>query len=55
MFHRHYPNMMISPSTLERVYFKGGVRYKFINKVKRTIDYSNEYYRNLFDTMVREL
>ena len=52
MFHRRYPDLKISASTLERVYFKGGVKYKAINRIKKIIDFTNEHYRGLFDTMV---
>ena len=52
MFHRSYPNLKISASTLERVYFKGGVKYKAINRIKKIIDFTNEHYRGLFDAMV---
>lgn len=51
MFHRHYPDTKISASTIERIYFKGGVKYKYINKVKKDIDFTNEYYLDLFNTM----
>jgi uncharacterized protein YerC len=51
MFHRQFPDTKISASTIERVYFKGGVRFKFINKVKKTIDFGSEYYLNLFKVM----
>jgi hypothetical protein len=51
MFHRAFPDIKISASTIERVYFKAGIRYKFINKIKKTIDFGAEYYRNLFDIM----
>jgi len=43
--------MSISASTLERVYFKGRVKFKFIDKIKKVIDFGNEYYMNLFKTM----
>lgn len=51
MFHRQFPDIKVSASTIERVYFAGGVRYKFINRIKKTIDFSTEYYGNLFRTM----
>ena len=51
MFHRKFPEIKISASTIERVYFTGRVRYKFINRIKKNIDFSNQYYANLFSTM----
>ena len=43
--------MKISASTIERIYFKGGIRFKYINRVKRVIDFTSEYYSGLFTTM----
>ena len=51
MFHRAFPDTKISASTLERIYKKGGVKFKFINRIKKEIDFSTEYYGNLFNEM----
>ena len=51
MFHRQFPDVKVSPSTIERAYFEGGVRYKFINRIKKTIDFAIPSYRDLFDKM----
>ena len=55
MFHRKFPNINISATTIERIYFQSGIRFKFINKLKKLIDYSNEYYLNLFMEMHSKL
>ena len=55
MFHRRYPDLKISATTLERVYNKGGVKFKAINRIKKTIDFANDHYRRLFDTMVQQM
>ena len=43
--------MKVSASTIERAYAKVGVRFKFINRVKKEIDFRIDYYRDLFTTM----
>ena len=55
MFHRHFPNMKISSSSLERIYAKGKVKYKFINRIKKEIDFQNDHYKGLFDEMYTAL
>ena len=51
MFHRQFPDLKISASTIERYYAAGQVWYKFINRVKKVIDFSTEYYGNMFRGM----
>ena len=51
MFHRIFPEIMISPTLLARTYKSLGIKYKFIKRGKKIIDYSNQYYFNLFDQM----
>ena len=34
MFHRHFPETMISPTTIGRIYKKAKVRFKSIKKKK---------------------
>ena len=51
MFHRAFPDIRISATTLERVYRKGGVKYKAINKTKKEINFSNQFSGGLFNTM----
>ena len=51
MFHRTFPEIKISASLLWRTYKQRGVRFKFINRGKKVIDYAIEYYYNLFREM----
>jgi hypothetical protein len=51
MFHRAFPEIHISATTIARVYKQGGVKYKAINRVKKVIDFNNQFYRGLFNTM----
>ena len=55
MFHGYFPYMRISSTSIERIYAKGKVKYKFINRIKKEIDFNNEHYRELFDEMYAEL
>ena len=41
MFHRAFPQVKISPSYLQRIYEKHGVRFKFLKTGKKVIDYTN--------------
>jgi hypothetical protein len=43
--------MSVSASTIQRAYAKGGVRFKFINRIKKEIDLTTEYYGGLFASM----
>ena len=47
--------MKISASTIERIYFKGRVKFKFINKIKKVINFNDDYYKNLFVEMYSKL
>ena len=51
MFHRTFPDIKISDSLLWRTYKQLGVRFKFIHRGKKVIDYTIEYYFNLFREM----
>ena len=51
MFHRQFPEIRISASLLHRTYRANGVRFKYIQKVKKEIDYTTEYYLGLFKKM----
>ena len=51
MFHRQFPETKLSATSIARVYKEGGVRFKFIKRVKKEISYSNPYYLGLFNTM----
>ena len=51
MFHRAIQEIKISASLLYRTYKKFGVKFKFIHRGKKVIDYTNQYYNNLFREM----
>jgi len=51
MFHRTFPELKISASLLQRTYKQCGVKFKFIHRGKKVIDYTNPYYHNLFREM----
>jgi hypothetical protein len=55
MFHRRFPELTVSASLLHRTYKKHGVRFKYIQKVKKIIDYSNEHYAEMFRRMQQQL
>jgi hypothetical protein len=45
MFHRRYPELKISPSTLQRVYKIHRIKFKLIKRIKRTINFRSEPYK----------
>ena len=51
MFHRSFPEIKISATLLQRTYKNHGIKYKYIQRGKKVIDYSNQYYLNLFTEM----
>ena len=51
MFHRTFPEIKISASLLWRTYKQRGVKFKFIHRGKKVIDYGNPHYYNLFRDM----
>ena len=48
MFHRRFPEVKISASTLARFYQANGIRYKYIQREKQIIDYSVQHYLDIF-------
>ena len=51
MFHRTFPEVKVSASQLRRIYMKHCIKYKYIKRGKKVIDYANQYYFNLFNDM----
>jgi hypothetical protein len=47
MFHRAFPEIKVSASTIERTYRANKVRFKFIRSSKKVIDYSDMRYKKL--------
>ena len=42
MFHRQFPEVKISASTLQRIYFNHKIKFKSIKRIKRQINFSQE-------------
>jgi uncharacterized protein YerC len=51
MLHRQFPEVRIGKDTLASLYKAHGVKYKAIRKVKRTIDFNNDYYKELLQVL----
>ena len=51
MFHRTFPEIKISPTLLKTTYKMCGIKFKFIHRGKKVIDYTNQYYYDLFRDM----
>ena len=43
MFHRRFGEVMISPSTIRRIYLKHKIRFKNIKRGKREINFSEAH------------
>ena len=50
-FHRRFGKVRISVSTLRRVYLRHKVKFKFIKRVKKEIDFTEKKYNELFIRM----
>ena len=55
LFHRRFPEVKISATLLHRTYKQNGVKFKYIQKVKKVIDYALPHYRDMFTKMDRLL
>ena len=55
MFHRTFPEIKISATLLQRTYKQHGIRFKFIQRGKKVIDYANQHYFNLFREMFQAI
>ena len=51
VFHRRFGEVMISPSTIRRIYLKHKIRFKNIKRGKREIDFTDSHYLSLFHRM----
>ena len=51
MFHRTFPELKISATLLQCTYREHGIRYKFILRGNKVIDYGIQYYYSLFRNM----
>jgi transposase len=50
-FHRHFGEVRISVSTLRRLYLRHKIKFKFIKRVKKEIDFKEKKYNELFIRM----
>ena len=53
MFHRQFPELKLSATSLSRLYKENGIRFKAIQKVKKTINFHNQEYRTMFVSMMQ--
>ena len=51
VFHRRFGEVMISPSTIRRIYLKHKIKFKNIKRGKREIDFTDSHYLSLFHRM----
>lgn len=51
MFHRQFPELKISGTLLGRTYKQHGVKFKFIRRGKKIIDFDDPHYMRLFTDM----
>ena len=51
MFHRTFPEIKISATLLQTTYKMCGIKFKFIHRGNKVIDYTNQYYYDLFRDM----
>ena len=50
-FHRKFGEVKISVTTLRRLYKRHKIKFKFIKRVKKDIDFTNKWYHDLFIRM----
>ena len=55
MFHRQFPELRISASLLLKTYKQHGIKFKFIKRGKKFIDFADPHYRDLFTQMHQAL
>jgi len=41
MFHRKFPELKVSPSSIQRLYKKSNIRFKLIQRVKKVINFED--------------
>jgi transposase len=54
LFHRSFPEIKITQTTLARIYSKNGVKFKKINRIKPTAKMNQQRLRELMITMKDE-
>ena len=51
MFHRQFPDLRISANTIRRLYKQHRIKFKFISRAKREVNYEVPYFRDWFFNM----
>jgi hypothetical protein len=51
MFHRKFPELKISPTTLRKVFKQHRIRFKLIKKTKRVINFNIDPYRGMINEL----
>ncbi len=55
MFHRRFGEIKVSPTTIWRAFKKEDIKFKFIAKIKKEVDFRTPHYRDLFAQMFKLL
>ena len=51
MLHRTFPEVKVSATTIRNTYKKNGIKFKFIKRAKKTVDFADPHYLQLFRDM----
>lgn len=55
MFHRQFPDTRISANSIRRLYKQNGIKFKFIARAKREVNFEVPYFRDWFYRMRSQL
>jgi hypothetical protein len=53
MLHRKFPEVIVSASTIRNIYLRHGIKFKFIKRGKKIVDFADPHYLHLFKEMYR--
>ena len=51
MLHRKFPEVIVSASTIRNIYLRHGIKFKFIKRGKKIVDFADPHYLHLFKEM----
>jgi len=51
MFHRAFPEVKVSAWTIRDTYLRNGIKFKFIRRGKKPVDFNDPHYLDLFKEM----
>jgi hypothetical protein len=51
MLHRKFPEVIVSASTIRNIYSRHGIKFKFIKRGKKIVDFADPHYLHLFKEM----